>query len=186
MPSIGSVDQKRKVSERLRRLEQEYQREAVETGTEEENQATELIENGGFEDGLTGWTNSGWNLSDYDDGSGGWEPHSGIWYIWGYSALASIEQTFAATATSLIENCGFWCKLASGGPAGSGLNVYLLYSDSSEESFEDVLFPTDTWTWVDLLSSLNPAKSLIGIRITWFNSYYMLIVDDVSILRMGD
>lgn len=119
--------------------------------------ASNLVVNGGFESGLAGW------IVDAPDGGGltSAEAQSGLSSFAAFGS-ESLYQSFSAVPVTAISEFSFWVK-RSGGifnfvgfQYSDGSSLYTLPTDWSADN---------VWTKVDVTSSMDPTKSLIGFQV---------------------
>jgi hypothetical protein len=136
----------------------------------------EVLLNPGFESGqLPPWTTNNWVVDDK-------YPHSGT-YCAADVGNYWIEQTFDSVPGSEVQSITFWSRQ----PESAIQAVYLKYGDGTRDQV--IVYPTASWTLMDVTSMLNPAKVVVGIRIWGYSgggpdpdSTY---IDDVSIQVPG-
>lgn len=133
----------------------------------------EVIDNAGFEAGLSGWAASGGVTADGSDVHGG--------------ALAArlADDTAALTATlesavavDAVSSFGFWAR----SDAGVLSLVVLNYSDGTDSGTEVSLFDLGnaSWAYHDLTAALAAGKTLVGFTV-YGSSAAATFIDDVAL-----
>jgi len=177
---MGIEEELKKQSRRAERLEQKYERKPKDPGTEEETLKilAEQIVNGGFENGLSGWT---YNFAEIVGGA-----RSGSYCVQlGIPPNSYIQQSDLDVKTDDIEFLRLWVRQGLGGSTATfGIRAHY-YGEEFEWIIDNEPVPSyEEWTLYTFTSAdFTPGKTLIGIEIYKRDSYGGYFkVDDVSLL----
>ncbi|MCW4025115.1 MAG: hypothetical protein NWF01_08795 [Candidatus Bathyarchaeota archaeon] len=117
----------------------------------------DIIVNGSFENGETGWTRVGSGHVN----TGATYAHTGEGYVYAGSAGYGLRQDFAeAIAGTDILSCSVWVRYYN--QAGS-LTITIYYSDESTDTYQQST--TITYAESNILSHINTAKSVTGVEV---------------------
>lgn len=131
----------------------------------------EVIDNAGFESGLSGWTSSAGVTADGADVHGG-----ALAARLADDTAALTAMLTSAVAADAVSSFGFWAR----SDAGVLSLVVLNYSDGTDSGTDVSLFDlgnTD-WTFYDLSAALAAGKTLVGFTV-YGSSAAATFIDDV-------
>lgn len=133
-----------------------------------------LAKNGGFETGdLTDWTVTGTVISTT-------QKHAGTYSAKMTAISHALTQNIAYIPVDNLSAFEFWYYSATAGSGGAvGMTYTVTYSDATTTAGTVDLTVYDTWTKVDLLSSLTATKTIIKFKLVDVDSTE-LYIDDVT------
>lgn len=153
----------------------------VQVPTVKASGGVEQIVNGGFEagDGIDAynWTES-IDPQIWERVSWGWQ-YNGSWMMYAAYGNGNLYQSFTTpVSTDSVTTFGFYLFT-------SDISAYTTVSiDYSDDTYSQVecYGNGEDWVYINLIPELSAGKGIIDIQFDWSNSYYMLAVDDVSLV----
>ena len=146
----------------------------------------ELVTNGGFESGQTGWTGTAGPITN----NTGRPAHSGSWKMWlggnGTTATEYEQQSFTVPSTSTTPTLTYWLRVDTAETTSSYVydTMTVSVNGSTKKSYSNLTSPKSTWVQesVDLSAYKGQTVTLKFTMNEDSSLQTSFVVDDVSAL----